>query len=646
MVELFLPQQDQGQRKITQDRLELFKYAEDYRQQWDDRAIEWYKLYRGWKAELPEGEARANLHVPKTYEAIDTIRARLVKAFFGARPYVDFIPMPIHGTRDHLEKAEQRAEVASALVDEQLSKNNIVSKYYDYTTSYLVFPAGIMSVGWRYEKKYMRQPIPVPHIVQTPQGPMVHIENQQQESLNTVWDDNEINNVDFFDFWIDPRGTNLDTARFVFHREWVTEEQLIQRLHWLNQLPEGEMFEFDLKKLRQAGAKLRQGFWERQSKIGIQPEERDIMGQRSEEEDTRKTLYELLHYWEDDRRSILVNRNEVVWDGPSPYWRHQKKPFVMESFDPVPNELYGFSAVSIIEDLQEELNTQHNQRIDNVSFILNKMWKIRAGSDIDESQLVSRAGGVIWVNNMDDIEELRTSDVASSAYSESGQTERQLENSLAVPPVIRGVEGGKTETATEASLKSSNASIRYDVRILLFENQGMKRLAHLMDMNNQQFINHSRVIRCGPEESMSWRQITPGDLIGEFDYRPSGTSVDPAANKEIRRQQLSQMMGFLIETANPYVDLYELTKSWLEAFDMRNVQKFLIPREVVEQQQQMQAMAEQALMGPPEQGHGPQPESPEQGHPQQISPGATVAPGARAHPARVVPGPGGGPRAE
>lgn len=641
-MEFLVSPEQREQKKLTADCLELFQYAKDYRDQWDTKAIEWYKLFRGKKPEVNEEEGRANLHIPKTYEAIDTIRSRLVKAFFGARPYIDFMPLPIYGSRDQMEKAEKRAEVSSALVDEQLAKNNIVSIYYDYTTGYLVFPAGIMSVGWRYEKKLMRKPIPVPTIVQTPQGPMVQIQNQHQESINTVWDDNEINNVDFFDFWVDPRGTNLDTARFVFHREWLTEQQLIHRLRWLSQLPEGKIFEPDFKKLRNAGSALRQGSWERQSEVGIHPEERDIMGRKREDDDTSKTLYEVLNYWEDDRRQLLVNRAEVLWDGPSPYWRHMKKPFVMESFDPIPNELYGFSAVSIIEDLQKELNTQHNQRLDNVSFILNKMWKVRAGSDVDESQLVSRAGGVIYLNDMGDVEELRTTDVASSAYAETGQTERQLENSLAVPPVIRGVEGGKTETATEASLKSSNASIRYDVRILLFENQGMKRLAHLMDMNNQQFINQSRVIRCGPEESMVWRQITPGDLIGEYDYRPAGTSVDPAANKEIRRQQMSQMLGFLIETGNPYVDIYELTKSWLESFDMRNVQKFLIPREVIEQQQQMQEMAEMALMGP-QMGDPHQPETPQQGHPQQIGPGASVAPGGRAHPARVVPGPGGGP---
>jgi len=592
------------QRKLNAELTDRFNYFDGWRQQWDNKAIEWYKLFVGHKEPIPSGVERSNLHIPKTYESIDTIRARLVKAFFNTRPYIDFIPLPDGSNPETMDVAEKKAEVASALVDQQLCKNNIVKLFYDFVTSFLVFPAAIMSVGWRYEEKMVKKPVPTPFYGMTQFGPQLQWTNQMREELSAVWDDNEIAIVDYFDFWPDPRGTNIDNARGVFQREWVTEEQLVNIVKWLMKLPDGQIFPIDIDKLKGSTGSLEEGTWQRLSAVGIEAGRDSYQAGTKLYKESGKELYELLHYWEDDRRTILVNRQDVIYDGPSPYWRHQKKPYIVESYDPLPNEFYGLSAVQIIHDLQHELNTQHNQRVDNVSFALNKMWKARRGADIKEEDLISRAGGVIYLDDMDDLDEFQMTDVTSSSYNETSITERQLENVLAVPPVIRGVDSTKAETATEASLKSSNASIRYDVRILLFESLGIKRLAQLMDLNNQQFINEKRLIRLGPEESVQWRTIEPGELIGEFDYRPAGTSVDPAANKEIRRQQLSQMLAFLIETGNPYVDLYELTKAWMESFDLRNIQKFLFPRELVNQML-MASAPMQGEEGPPGGGAPP-----------------------------------------
>jgi len=46
----------------------------------------------------------------------------------------------------------------------------------------------------------------------------------------------------------------------------------------------------------------------------------------------------------------------------------------------------------------------------------------------------------------------------------------------------------------------------------------------------------------------------------------------------------------LLAAQNPYIDRYELTKMLIQSFDVRNVERLLLPREVVEQQ-----MAQMAL---------------------------------------------------
>src|SRR5690606_36006650 len=113
-----------------------------------------------------------------------------------------------------------------------------------------------------------------------------------------------------------------------------------------------------------------------------------------------------------------------------------------------------------------------------------------------------------------------------------------------------------------------------------------------------------RVVRLfGQDATEQWQWVQPGELIGEFDYRPSGANVDPAANKEIRREQLNQVMEVVLRTSNPYVDQYELTKMWLESYDIRNTEKLLITPE----QLMMQQLGMASQLGAPVQGGVPLP---------------------------------------
>lgn len=643
MVMEFVPRE---QSEVAGELKSKFTRFNSFRQNFEQSAIEDYKSYVGHKSEREaareseeKGSAgRSNLHIPRTYEVLDTIRARLVSSFFSARPYMEFKPMPEGGSAHQMYVSEQKSEVAGALVDMQLEKNHILDLFYRYVTSMLIFPAAIMGVGWRYEVAPVRRRAKFPDIVQTALGPQfLGWQEQVVENMEEIWDDNEITLVDFFNFWPDPRGEDIDSCRGVFQREWLTREELEQKLIFLYDLQEGVLYPVDLDEVQGEGSNLEEGVWERLSKVGIHAGSPDAYMTHAEGPDRRKGLFEVLHYWEDNRHAILLNRNVVVYDGPSPYWRHRKKPFVVASYEPLPGEFYGRSATRLIGDLQHELNTQRNQRIDNVSMVLNRMWKIRRNSVLNKADLVSRPGGVLEVDDMNSVEPMVTPDVTSSSYQEEMITKQDMENTLGAPPVVRGAEGTRKETATGQSIKATGAGIRFEVKIRLFEGSGLERLAMLMDMNNQQFINENRLVKMGPEESIMWREVSPDQLVGEYEYRPAGTSLDPAANREIRRAQLSEMMQFMLATQNPFLDMYEITKAYVESFDLRNPQKFMIPREIVEQQMAQQQQMMQAMMAQEAL------ESPEGGGRGQPAPGPMMAPGpAMAGPGPDIPPPPGG----
>ena len=601
-----------------------FTYADNYRKQFDDKATNWYKLYVGYRDEAKEG--RSNLHIPRAYEQLDTLRSRLVKSFVSQRPYVEFIPrIKPRMSMGDVEDNERKADIAAALVDLQMDKNKLSSKFYDYVTSMLIFPAGIMGVGWRLDEKRVRRKVPKmepvinPHtgefvIDQSKLQPMTDpMTGQQMVDPNSVqplmqmvgmeiietdevaWDDNEIINIDYYDFWPDPRGNDVDDCRFCFHREWMTSDQIDEKLAVLEETGSGTVFPINWEEIQATASGLEEGKWERLSAVGISPETQEG---NYEDDNGNANLYEVLNYWEDERYCIMINRGAVAYDGPNPYWRHSKKPFVATSFEPLPNEFYGMSAMQLIEHLQEEMNTHRNQRIDNVSMIINRMVKVRNGADIDESELISRPHGVIHVNNMDDVQEFAMNDVTGSAYTEEQIAKMDMENTLGVPSVVRGADPGRAETATEVVTKSTNAGMRFDIKIMLFETMGFKRLAMLMDLNNQQFIDDERLIRLvGEEGADQWQTVNPWEIIGEFDYRPAGANIDPAANKEMRRQQLIQLMQLAMSTQSPYVNPFELWKSLINSFDLRNTDKLLFNDEEVQQKQyEMMVMQQQAQM--------------------------------------------------
>lgn len=590
-----------------------FEYADAYRKQWDDKVQDWWRLYIVWSEEIGKDDpryGRSNLNIPRPYEEIDAVRARLVKSFFGSRPYIDFIPIPRGDWNPEIARMrEDSARLASALVDEQLDRCEITVKWYEFITNMLVFPAAVMSVGWRYETKVVKRRVPIPTM--DPFTGQVRIDMVEQEEQAVVWDDNELQVVAWEDQWCDPRGYDLDSARFFFHREIMTLDKLESKLEVLEQTGNGERFPLDIDTLfKQGDSLLGEGKWERFSSVGIS----DPGGDHWAAGEKPGNVIEVLHYWTDDEYGMLINRDQLAWYGANPYWRHGKKPYIMASYEPVTGQPYGISAMQIIEPLAHELNTQRNQRIDNVSFSLNIQRKVRRSADIDFEQLVSRPGGVIEVDSMDDVMDMPPAPIQVGAYQEEAIIKQDMENALGVSPVMRGVDAVRKETATEIMAKQSNAGIRFEVRIALYQVKAVNRLAMLMDMNNQQFVDSQRYVRVYGATTMGqWQMMEPHRLIGEYDYRPAGANIDPAANREARRNQLMQLMEIVWKLDIPYVNRYELFRALVDTFDLRNTAKIVIPyEELMEQMMQQQAQQEQMMQQQAAQDVGaPMPMAPE-----------------------------------
>lgn len=568
------------QSELSSEIKNIFTYYDNYRKQYEEKAIDRYKAFIGFVDPKKLEEDRSTLHIPKTYQILDTIRARYLSSFFNKRPYIEFKPMPTAGDIRNIMTNEDKAKVAASFVDEQLEKNNIKSTMFDFVTSMLIFPAAFLSIGWRYEETDIKQKTKVP--VRDQYGSFTgQWAWDIVESTEVTWDDNEVNNVDFFDFWGDPDNTTIKDARGVFHREWSTVEDTKKQLDLLARVGDGIVYDVDLDKIANDKSYLDKGRYKRLSAVGITNSGHDPFSDNNIGMGNKREL-ELLHYWENDRHIIYVNRSEAIYDGANPYWRHRSKPFVKASYDQLPNEFYGLSAAQIIEHLQEEINTLHNQKMDNVSFSINNMWKRLRGSDIDDADLVSKPNGVVDVDDMESLKLLEKGGIPQSVFMSENFLNMNIIEALGTPANVRGVESEGEQTATEASITAQAAQTRFGVKIEIFKEIVIKEMARKMDLNNQQFICDRRAARIDPEDRNSWQAFDPDYLIGEFDYSPAVSATDKAANKELRREQLTEMLGFLMNAQIPFVNYKLLIEDWLEEFDVTNAKKYMIPEEQYE----------------------------------------------------------------
>lgn len=110
---------------------------------------------------------------------------------------------------------------------------------------------------------------------------------------------------------------------------------------------------------------------------------------------------------------------------------HGMRPYEMGCCVVESHRAYPSSIAELGKDLQTEANELANQRIDNVKFVLNKKYLVKRGEGQDLAGLVRNVpGGVVQVNNVEDVKELTWPDVTASSYEEQSRIDNDLNELL------------------------------------------------------------------------------------------------------------------------------------------------------------------------------------------------------------------------
>lgn len=544
---------DEGQvlNKVVTD----YNEAEQSRGTREGKWQTWYKLYRSYAEKRDTGDKRANLFIPYVYSIVETVVPRLIATVFSSRPYIGVLPVK--------EEAIENAKDMENLIDYQLTqKIGIIGVATSWFKEALIYGTSILKVGWEYEEDEVWVDEPLMEIFGFPIG------SRRVKKVQPVKDDPLVEHIDLWDFYIDPRAKDIDEADYCIHK-------VFRDVSYLKRMEEQGIYKNidEVVKVSKEGA----GSWYEEG-VGTTAFETGmntrlgLIGMQSIDKPSSKI--EILEYWTDDRVIAVANRSVVIRNDENPY-HHRKKPFVRLVDVLVPHEFYGIGEIEPIEDLQYELNSLRNQRMDNINILINRMWKVIRGADIDAKQLVSRPGGIIEVDDMDDVQEIQMTDTSGNAIENVIEmVRRDMDNADGVYDYARGETTDRRETATTASLLSQAANERFNLKVKLIEDLGMRRLGVLLTQLNQQYIDTEKAIRILGQDGMDFYTLSPENIRGQFDIMPLGSSVEPITNKENKLQSYINLYTILKDS--PYVNHPEIIKKILEAADIKDLSRVII----------------------------------------------------------------------
>jgi len=336
-----------------------------------------------------------NVFVPKTHQAVELLASFLV----ARNPTLRARPQMV----DDIEKVPR---VQKLLTFQWRNPMKMRPKVMSWVKSAILFGTGIMKVYW---------------------------DTKENKYGEIIYDDPQCQNVNLLDFYIDPFSPSIEEAPSVIHRIIANMADVERNKNYDNTkdlIPYKETY--------------------------TNEDSSELNAYDTDQTSEQIGKVELFERWTDDR-VITYAKEEggiaILRDMDNPYGFI---PFVAVRLkkSPLPNRFYGTGIIEPNLKLHSSLNSLVNQIMDNIQLITNKMFKRKRTANINPFQLISRPGGVIDVDEPDDVEELMVSDIKASAFGLYQLLDSEFQQGAGIPNLLKGMPGA--EFATEAALMQRN----------------------------------------------------------------------------------------------------------------------------------------------------------------------------------------------
>jgi hypothetical protein len=264
---------------------------------------------------------------------------------------------------------------------------------------------------------------------------------------------------------------------------------------------------------------------------------------------------------------------------PWPY----NMPVVQYKYMPVPLEFFAMGIPEVLEVLQEDKNLIRSARRDNIDLVINKIIKVRQGSDTNIEMMKYYAGAVWPHENLNDSEVVEIGDVTQSSYQEEMMRTGDMENALSLFGYARGQTPQHSEQPTTVMRLQQASLNRLDLAVKLAEFTTLQNIAFRIVMLTRRFMSQGTYEAIIGEKDAGFYRL-PEEIIRRcYHFKPIGSSVSNI--KEVRQQQIQYAIEALMNVppematlnVTPFtVDRYELLNTALDNLDIKNRERILV----------------------------------------------------------------------
>lgn len=558
MIEL--SSEDEGIRELVNRDLERARRRHKaYQKKWERyysmyrSFLELRRTYRGTPRDRDDAirdaqrQWGAELFIPYAFMVIETVLPRMLSGF----PTINVTP----GNPE----SDANVDSVKLMLERQGDQIDYDLRSQDVAKSGLMYGLGVQKNYWRtrYRVKPVLEKVNVP-IAGQPEW--ITGKPTKKKTFDDPWSEQ----VDIFDWFWDPDGTDLDdSCDYVVHRTWRSDRYIrtmVESGLWRQDWPVEDLLALGPTTTRDDDRATR----DRVSGL--------------DEQQPGKT-HEVWEYHDGNKVITILDGEVPVFVGDNPFW-HGELPFQIYRPTKVPNELVGIGEIEPIEHLQLEMNTLRSQRRDNAALVLQKSFAYFEGM-VDPDHLKFGPGMAIPVSG--DPRQLlfpiEIGDIPNSGYQEEAHIQEDIARTTGIDDGQAGIasNAASAQTATGAQLVQAAANVRIQQKARLFAKQVIKPMVRQWLAMDQQKIRETRFVPGPPrpdeaDARWSWYEIGPGELAGEFTVEPEGESLQPD-NVPQMRQDGQELWGAF--AGHPEVDQRKLVTTVLEKFGVKNAQSWL-----------------------------------------------------------------------
>lgn len=575
---------------------ELVNFVKDfYRASYDWRAQAYHARWDKWERNyrniydpniLAKKEPwQSVMFIPATVKDVEVISCALTKIGSGKRRPIAIEPREAGD--------ELQAELNTDLLDYYREKGDYEISRYDAVKEACIFGSGFMKLFW--EKKTAPRRVVKP-VVEGVLSAMSKFRMPQVTGQKQEWQDVLVKNgvryqhVHIRNIFLEPNSLNLNR---LIHRDKLTYNELKlmadggyfdkESVDALWMVHEGGNFEEDISPLKYeqniTDPKLPRPSYDKKHTVweynGPLPRKWIDFGMPEDTEEQKKkaeiitpgtALIASGHYF-------LASGESANYDGEPGFL---KMDYIRAG------QTYGIGVAQLIEGLQEELNEVRNQRMDNVSLLMNKMFIGIEKYVVDPKELRSKPGGFIRLKGSEIADvgkvlaEVQISDVPISAFRETAEIERQIQETDAANRVTVG-SAGMTKDANQTlggmEMLKQAAFDRFTIYAFLigrmFDVQAARKSCEQIYLNIDE-KSLAMILGEIPVEFLPgqfaprwqlWKRLPPEELNVCYDFVP--VDVFSMENRYQKSQDLSskmQLMASILPGWNPIPGIKRLFK--------------------------------------------------------------------------------------